>query len=300
MMNILDAKLITAIKTPYLNSGQIDFAAYDVLMRRQVEGAVDAIVVAGTTGEGHLMDWSEQIKLIEYSVDRYGDKILIIGNTGSNSTQEAIRGTRDGFAAGMAAALQVNPYYGKTSRAGLKYHFSRVFDEGPAIVYNVPSRTAQDIDPALMRELAAHVNFIGVKECQGVERIAEYRDSHIRCWSGNDGDFFDACLNAGAQGVISVVSNIVPESMRQILLTGDVRLHEEVQSLVSWLSLEPNPIGVNTALAMLGLVSPVFRLPYFPYSIDQREEGRELLRNFFHDGGTHVVRALRDSDFILI
>jgi 4-hydroxy-tetrahydrodipicolinate synthase len=139
------------------------------------------VIVGGTTGEGHLMSWDEHIMLIAHTVNAYGDRLKVIGNTGSNSTGEAIHATEQGFAVGMHGALQINPYYGKTSVAGLYAHFDRVLDEGPAIVYNVPGRTGQDIPDAVVQQLARHPNFLGMKECTGNTRIGNYTQQVRHC-----------------------------------------------------------------------------------------------------------------------
>lgn len=122
--------------------------------------------------------------LIAHTANRFGQNIGIIGNTGSNATREAVHATCQGFAVGMDAALHINPYYGKTSRDGLIYHFNAVLDYGPTIVYNVPGRTGQDIAPDVVHELALHPNFAGMKECCGNERIRGYTQRGITCWSG--------------------------------------------------------------------------------------------------------------------
>jgi 4-hydroxy-tetrahydrodipicolinate synthase len=174
MKQLKAASLITAIKTPYTSQGEIDLATYDVLVQKQIDAGVDGIVVGGTTGEGHLLSWEEHLILIAHSVHKFGDKLLIIGNTGSNNTSEAIKATVNGFAAGMDATLQINPYYGRTSIAGVIEHFKRTLDIGPAFIYNVAGRTGQDLTPDIIQILAKHKNFIGVKECGGNERIAQY------------------------------------------------------------------------------------------------------------------------------
>lgn len=120
------------------------------------------------------MSWDEHIMLIAHTVNVFGNQIKVIGNTGSNSTREAVHATRQGFIVGMHAALQINPYYGKTSIVGLKDHFQRVLDLGPGIVYNVPGRTGQDIPDEVIMGLSSHTNFLGVKECTGNERIGGY------------------------------------------------------------------------------------------------------------------------------
>lgn len=106
--------------------------------------------------------------------------VQVVGNTGSNSTGEALHATEQGFAVGMHAALQINPYYGKTSKAGLKAHFDAVLREGPAIIYNVPGRTGQDIPDDIVQGMASHPNFLGMKECTGNERIGKYTKQV--CW----------------------------------------------------------------------------------------------------------------------
>jgi len=113
------AQLMTAVKTPYTKTGRLDLEAFDKLVRFQIENGVEGIIVAGTTGEGHLMNWDEHLTLIEHAVKQFGDQIVIVGNTGSNSTRECLQATKAGFEAGMHASLQINPYYGKTSPAGI-------------------------------------------------------------------------------------------------------------------------------------------------------------------------------------
>lgn len=301
MERLAKARLITAIKTPYLPNGEIDLETFDRLVEKQIEGGVEGLVIGGTTGEGHLMSWDEHIMLIAHSVHYHGGQIAIIGNTGSNNTREAIHATKQGFAVGMDAALQINPYYGKTSTAGLKAHFQRVFDIGPAIVYNVPSRTGQDIQPSLMTELAKHAHFLGVKECQGPERIGEYTSQGIRCWSGNDDDSSDSRHHYGANGVISVAANVVPRLMRQLMDSEQPELKSKLKPLMTWLFSEPNPIALNTVLAMTGAVKPIFRLPYAPLDKEGREEGMALLEEIdrsFIVGDQ--LNLLDNSDFLLI
>ncbi len=301
MERLKAARLITAIKTPYLENGQFDLDTFDKLVENQIAHGVEGLVIAGTTGEGHLMDWDEEIMLIAHCVHCYGDKLVIIGNTGSNNTREAIHATRQGFAVGMDAALQINPYYGKTSQEGLQAHFQRVFDLGPAVVYNVPSRTGQDVEPPLMEQLAQHPNFAGVKECQGPERIAGYTQKGIRCWSGNDNDCFVSRHQSGGNGVISVTCNVVPGLMRQLLDSEDASLNEKLQPLMSWLFCEPNPIPLNTALSMTSAIAPVFRLPYVPLSLEKRKEGLELMQQFDAKELTgESPQLLDDQAFVLV
>jgi 4-hydroxy-tetrahydrodipicolinate synthase len=277
MKRIKAASLITAIKTPYNAEGEIDLATYDKLVAKQIEAGVDGIIVGGTTGEGHLMSWEEHLMLIAHSVHRYSDKLVIVGNTGSNNTREAIKATKNGFAMGMDAALQINPYYGRTSNKGVSEHFKKVLEIGPAFIYNVPGRTGQDITPDIIEPLSTHKNFIGVKECTGNDRIAHYEKQGIACWSGNDDESFSGRHEYGSHGVISVTSNIVPQIMRKLMDEKDDALNERVQGLMQWLFCEPNPIALNTAMMMTNAVEPNFRLPYQALNEEQRKQGFDLL-----------------------
>ncbi|MDN3377436.1 MULTISPECIES: 4-hydroxy-tetrahydrodipicolinate synthase [unclassified Pseudoalteromonas] len=297
---IKQASLITAIKTPYLSTGEIDLATYDQLVEQQIAGGVDGIVVGGTTGEGQLMNWEEHLMLIAHSVNKYSDKLIIVGNTGSNNTREAIKATEYGFASGMDAALQINPYYGRTSIAGVKEHFKRVLAIGPAFIYNVAGRTGQDLTPDIIEPLAQHEHFIGVKECGGNERIEHYEQQGIACWSGNDDEAHDARHIYKAHGVISVTSNLIPGLFRQLMDTKNVELNRSLQPLMNWLFCEPNPIAINTALMMTAAVNPVFRLPYVPLSAQQQAEGIELINALsVEDIVGNTAKLLQQDDLII-
>jgi 4-hydroxy-tetrahydrodipicolinate synthase len=298
MKNIKAASLITAIKTPYNAQGEIDLVTYDQLVAEQISAGVDGIVVGGTTGEGHLLSWEEHLMLIAHSVHQYSDKLIIIGNTGSNNTREAIKATKNGFAMGMDATLQINPYYGRTSVAGVIAHFNKVLDIGPAFIYNVPGRTGQDLTPDIIELLSKHENFIGVKECGGNERIAHYEQQGIACWSGNDDECYAGRQQFGSHGVISVTSNIVPRLMRTLMDKKDDNLNDRLQDLMKWLFCEPNPIAINTALMMTSAVETNFRLPYQALTLAQRQKGFDLLDKL--DTAEFVgdkLSLLADDDF---
>ncbi|MFT5635043.1 MAG: 4-hydroxy-tetrahydrodipicolinate synthase [Cognaticolwellia sp.] len=292
------ASLMTAIKTPFNNQGDIDFSTYDQLVAEQIKVGVDGIVVGGTTGEGHLLTWEEHLILIAHSVHKHGKDLLIIGNTGSNNTREAIKATQYGFAAGMDATLQINPYYGRSSSAGVSAHFNKLLDIGPAFIYNVPGRTGQDLTPELIEPLSKHKNFIGVKECTGNDRIAYYEERGIACWSGNDDESAAGRHQHGSHGAISVTSNIVPGMMRQLMDAPNDSLQQRMKPLMEWLFCEPNPIAINTALMMTGAVSPIFRMPYKALTKIQREQGLALLAELAKDelvGDKLMLMA--DEDF---
>ncbi|XP_073011478.1 4-hydroxy-tetrahydrodipicolinate synthase, chloroplastic-like isoform X1 [Typha latifolia] len=303
MEGIKDLRLITAIKTPYLPDGRLDLEAYDSMMQMQIDNGVEGVVIGGTTGEGHLLNWDERIMLIGHTMSCFGKSVKVIGSTGSNSTREAIRATEQGFATGMHAALQINPYYGKTSAAGLVSHFESVLCMGPTIIYNVPSRTGHDIPPHIIDEISRNTNMVGIKECAGNDRIKDYVDKGFVIWSGNDDQCHDARWVCGANGVISVATNLIPGLMHEIIFRGmNPSLNTKLMPLIEWLFCEPNPLGLNTALAQLGVVRPIFRMPYVPLPFEKRVEfvgiveaiGRE------HFVGEKDVQVLDDNEFILL
>ncbi|KAJ4978187.1 hypothetical protein NE237_008967 [Protea cynaroides] len=300
---IKSLRLITALKTPYLPDGRFDLEAYDALMHMQVLSGAEGVIVGGTTGEGQLMSWDEHIMLIGHTVNCFGGLIKVIGNTGSNSTREAIHATEQGFAVGMHAALHINPYYGKTSMEGMVAHFEAVLPMGPTIIYNVPSRTGQDIPPPVIHTVMQSANMAGVKECVGNNRIKEYTDKGIVAWSGNDDQCHDARWGHGATGVVSVASNLVPGLMRELMFEGkNSSLNAKLMPLIEWLFHEPNPVGLNTALAQLGVVRPVFRLPYVPLPLARRVEFLNIVKELGRENfvGDKDVQVLDDDDFGLV
>jgi 4-hydroxy-tetrahydrodipicolinate synthase len=286
-----------------LPDGRFDLEAYDSLINMQIESGAEGVIVGGTTGEGHLMSWDEHIMLIGHTVNCFGTRIKVIGNTGSNSTGEAVHASEQGFAVGMHAALHINPYYGKTSTKGLISHFEAVIPMGPTIIYNVPSRTGQDIPPPVIETVSSYPNMAGVKECVGQERVKCYTDKGITVWSGNDDECHDSRWKYGATGVISVASNLVPGLMCSLMYEREnVMLQEKLSPLMKWLFCEPNPIALNTALAQLGVARPVFRLPYEPLPLEKRIEFVQIVEAIGqnHFIGQKEARVLDDDDFISV
>ena len=205
-----------------------------------------------------------------------------------------------GFAFGMDASLQINPYYGKTSERGLKEHFQRLLDLGPAIIYNVASRTGQDLQPELIESLAEHSNLVGVKECSGNERMGYYESKGIACWSGNDDQCFEGRHRHQSHGVISVIANLLPGLMRKLMDEDDPLLNERLQPMMSWLFHVPSPNALNTAMAMTGAAPPVFRLPYAPLDSEARQQGFDLLQAFtVEERVGSTLKLMDDSDFEL-
>ncbi|MCP4297230.1 MAG: 4-hydroxy-tetrahydrodipicolinate synthase, partial [Proteobacteria bacterium] len=245
------------------------------------------------------MNWEEHIMLIAHSVYKYSKELAIVGNTGSNNTREALSATEQGFAVGMDAALQINPYYGKTSKAGVLAHLDKLLSMGPAIIYNVPGRTGQDITEDIIGEVSKNRNFIGMKECAGEERIKSYESSGINCWSGNDDQAHSSRHSGKSHGVISVTSNIVPNAMKQLMDAENQELNQRLKPLFSWLFMEPNPLPLNNLCMMMGLCKPVFRLPYVPLEKTMREKGKEILETLNLDEIREEISVMEDGDFIL-
>ncbi|XP_056173702.1 4-hydroxy-tetrahydrodipicolinate synthase, chloroplastic-like [Syzygium oleosum] len=301
--DIRSLRLITGIKTPYQHDGRLDLKAYDALIDMQIAQGVEGVIVGGTAGEGHLMSWDEHITLIGHTVAHFGASLKVIGNTGSNSTGEAMQATEQGFAVGMHASLHINPYYGKTSIPGLLAHFNSVLPMGPMIIYNMPSRSGQDIPPSVIQTLAASPNFVGVKECVGYDRVRQYAEEGKTVWCGMDHECHDARWDLGATGAMSVASNLIPGLMRELVVgKKSPSLNKKLMPLIEWLFHEPAPIGLNTALAQLGVVRPVFRLPYVPLPLSKRQEFVGLVKDIGreHFVGKREVHVLDDDDFILV
>lgn len=294
-------RLVTALKTPYLPNGKFDLEAFDNIVEQQIKHGVEGVIVGGTTGEGHLMSWDEHVMLIAHTVNQFGREVKVIGNTGSNSTSEALHATEQGFAVGMHAALHINPYYGKTSKAGIQAHFNAVLEEGPAMIYNVPGRTSQDIPDDIILGMKDHPNFLGVKECTGNPRIQGYSQQGVVCWSGNDDEAHAGRHEFGARGVVSVTSNLIPGLFASLMKERDDATAASLSDLITWLFSEPNPICVNTAMMMCGMAKPVFRLPYVPLSKEERQKGAKLLEAVApHLPGVKDIRVMEDSEFKLV
>ncbi|XP_057455323.1 4-hydroxy-tetrahydrodipicolinate synthase, chloroplastic-like [Lotus japonicus] len=303
MEDLRSLRFATAVKTPYLPNGRFDLETYDNLVNMQISNGVEGILVAGTTGEGYLMTWDDQISLIAHTVQSFGDKVQVIGNSGSNCTSEAIKATERGFAAGMDVSLQINPYYGKTSTDGLVAHYNSVLSIGPVIIYNVPTRTSSDIPPSVIEILAQNPNLVGVKECVGNDRVKKYTNEGLVVWTGNDEESHEARWECGATGVHSVAGNLVPGLIRKLMFEGkNPSLNSKLMPLFDWLFHVPVPVALNTALAQLGVIKPVFRLPHVPVPVEKRVEFVNLVKEIGreHFVGDKDVQVLDNDDFILV
>lgn len=262
----------TAIVTPFKN-GKVDYDMYGTLIDWQIEQGIDAIVTVGTTGEGPTLTHEEHREVIRYCVEKVAHRVPVIAGTGSNCTEEAIGLTKFAAQVGADAALLVTPYYNKATQAGLVASFTAVADAAdlPCVLYNVPSRTGCNIQPATVAKLAEHPMICAVKEASGnisqVAQIAALAGDKIDIYSGND-DQVVPIMALGGKGVISVLSNVAPAAtveMCRRMLAGDVAGARELQlkylPLIDALFCEVNPIPVKAAMAAMGYGENSLRLP---------------------------------------
>lgn len=279
----------TAIITPFKN-GEIDYEAFGRLLEDQIANGVNAIVVAGTTGECSTLTDEEQWDLIEFAVKTVNHRVPVIAGTGSNDTRHGCRLTKGACDKGCDAVLIVTPYYNKTSQAGLVAHFTAMANAStkPVILYNVPSRTAVNIEPETYAELAKHPLITSVKEASGnLEKLKRTMElaPELNYYSGND-DQIAVMMEMGCLGVISVLSNVCPKEtveMTDALLNGDNAKGEEIQEkympLVKALFSDVSPIPVKEAMHILGYCDLDIRLPLVPTTDEKRAHLRDELKN---------------------
>lgn len=281
----------TAIVTP-MNENGVDYDAFGRLIDWQIEQGINGLVVAGTTGEGSTLSDEEHREVLAYAVKRINGRVPCIAGTGSNDTAYAIELTKYACSIGCDAMLVVTPYYNKATQKGLVKMFNAIADAStkPIIVYNIPSRTGVNIEPATFVELAKHPRIAAIKEASGnlskmVEEFA-LLDGSLDIYSGND-DQIVPTLSMGGKGVISVLSNIMPKetvAMCDAFFAGDVATAAKMQCkylpLVQALFCEVNPIPVKAALAAMGRMEGVIRLPLTEMEEDHQEKMISIMRGF--------------------
>ena len=262
----------TAIITPFKN-GAIDYPAFSRIIDDQIAGGIDAIVVAGTTGEAATLTHEEHCECIKFAVEKVAGRVPVIAGTGSNDTAYGIELSKYACEVGADALLLVTPYYNKATPKGLIKNFIETAEatDKPIILYNVPSRTGCNISLPVYRELAKHERIVAVKEASGnisaiAELIAECGDS-LDIYSGND-DQIVPIMSLGGKGVISVLSNVLPKEthdMTSLCLNGNFKdaaaLQLKYLDLINALFCEVNPIPVKTAMAEMGYCDIEMRLP---------------------------------------
>ena len=279
---------IVAITTPFKKNGEIDLATFDNLIEWHVNQGTDAFVVCGTTGETPTLSEEEDEMLIKRAVDVVGGRVPVIAGAGSNSTQDCIKYSKTAMKKGVDAVLVVAPYYNKPTRKGLYQHFSRVAQsiDIPIILYNVPSRTGCNIPYDLAIQLANDYNNIkGIKEAGGnMDAFANLlinRPKGFKVFSGDD--FLSMSANfMGADGCISVIANVIPKDFHDLMtysIHGEVEkarsLFIKYKRLMDLMFIESNPIPVKTALAAMGKIEEVFRLPL----CSMEDKNKEMLLN---------------------
>ncbi|MBO7653677.1 MAG: 4-hydroxy-tetrahydrodipicolinate synthase [Kiritimatiellae bacterium] len=260
----------TALITPFIEDGSVDYSALRDFVVWQVENGVEGLVAVGTTGESPTLTVSEHLKVIEETVIAAAGKAKVVAGTGANSTAEAIHLTQEVKRMGVDATLQVTPYYHKPNAEGLYRHFSSVAEVGvPVILYNVPGRAGKEIPLEVVGRLASNPMIAAIKEAAGsVERVSAIRNiCDLPVLSGDD-SLALPMISVGACGVISVASNVIPKEMStfiRLALDNDLakarEMHRQYYPLFHDLFIDTNPIPVKAALWLMNRVGPTFRLP---------------------------------------
>ena len=269
---------ICALVTPFTADGALDLPAFGRLLDYQLAGGTQAVVVAGSTGEAHMLEPAEFDRLLTFALERVGGRVPVIAGTGDAATAKTVAATRHAAALGADAALVVAPYYVRPTQEGLRRHFFEVAEHAgvPIILYNVPGRTGCDMQPAVVAALREHPAIIGIKEARGdserIHALAELVRDDFVYLSGDDNSAGEAML-AGAAGTVSVVANLVPRAFRALCdaaTAGDATATEAarhaLEPLLQALASAPNPIPVKAGLPMLGLGLARLRLPLLEWT----------------------------------
>ena len=278
---------MTALATPFTAAGELDLPAWQALLAAQLAAGTQGIVVAGSTGEAASLFDAEYDTLLRTAVEAVSGRIPVLAGTGQSNTAKTIEGTRRAAALGADAALVVTPPYVRPTQAGLLAHYRAVAGEGglPVVLYNVPGRTGCDLAPDTAAELAIHPNIVGIKEARAdaerMRRLLPLRRDGFVVLSGDDPTALRAML-AGADGVISVASNVAPGAFRKLCdlaCAGDTAaadaLDARLHALYHFLGAEPNPIPVKALLALAG-IGHGLRLPLQPLSSSHAAEAQRL------------------------
>lgn len=291
----------TAIITPFTENG-VNFEELKKMIEIQIKEGADAIVVCGTTGESSTMTIDERKATIKFALDVADKRIPIIAGTGGNCTKSAVEMTKYAESIGCDAALIVTPYYNKTTQSGLISHYKAIANSVniPIILYNVPSRTGLNITPQTCFELSKLDNIVAIKEASGnlsqIAEIANLCRENLTIYSGND-DQILPILSLGGLGVISVLSNIIPKDVHNMVqnffdghTSEATKLQLDTLNLTSALFCEVNPIPVKAACNMIGFNAGVPRLPL----IELSDSGKERLKRELLNYGVIVQTSRKD------
>lgn len=282
----------TALVTPFLDD-RVNYPMLEQLLRRQTEAGIEAVVLAGTTGEAPTLSDAEKLELFRRAKAYVGSRCKIIAGTGSNSTRHAVEMSIAAEEAGADALLVVSPYYNKATPEGLYAHYAAIAQSVhiPIILYNVPSRTGLDIPVSVYKRLSRIPNIAGVKEASAditkITKILHACGPDLPVWSGND-DQICPVLSLGGHGVISVLSNVLPaqtQALAQAALAGDfdtaAALQLKLQPLIALLFCEVNPVPVKAAMALIGYDCGGCRLPLTGLTAENHDRLKQLLLGSF-------------------
>ncbi len=291
MKKVLFKGCSTALITPFTNDG-VDFEELRKLIEFQILEGIDSLIICGTTGESSTMSLEEKKSVIEFSIKIANGRVPIIAGTGGNNTKEGISLSKYAESVGADGLLLVTPYYNKTTQNGLIAHFTEIAKSVslPIILYNVPSRTGLNIEPETCLELSKIPNIVGIKEASGnisqVAKIANLCQDNLAIYSGND-DQIVPILSLGGLGVISVLSNIYPKYVHDLVmdyLTGNWQKATASQvyaiPLINALFSEVNPIPIKYAVNKIGFKAGLPRLPLVELSDKNKEKIDLIMKNW--------------------
>jgi 4-hydroxy-tetrahydrodipicolinate synthase len=280
----------TALVTPFRKDGSVDEAGVRQLVRRQVESGIHFVSPCGTTGEAPTLSHREKLRVVELVVDEVAGRVPVLAGAGGYDTREVIEFARELEKIGATGILSVTPYYNKPTQEGLYQHYKAIADSIalPIVLYNVPGRTGVNIDVPTVVRLAGIPNIVGTKEASGnVTQMCEIYASvpgHFLLLGGDD-PLTVAVMAIGGRGIISVASNAAPAEMVQIMelaekgdFAGARRLHTWLLPLIQVNFVESNPIPVKAAMAAMGLLEEVYRLPLVSPSAGAREKIMQVLQ----------------------
>jgi len=281
----------TALVTPFRKDGSLDEQALRQLVKRQIEAGIDFLVPCGTTGESPTLTREEHLRVVEITVELAKGKVPVLAGAGGYNTAEVIALARELAALSADGILSVTPYYNKPTQEGLYQHYRAIAEAVPLpiILYSVQGRTGVNVEPATVKRLAAIENIVGIKEASGnVSQMAAILNAvpdDFIVLSGDDAITLPL-IALGGRGVISVVSNEIPAEMSQLTrlaLQGDFdgarRIHRRYHPLMEINFVESNPIPVKAALAEMGLLEPVWRLPLVPPKAENQARIRAVLES---------------------
>lgn len=300
MKNVLFKGCGTAIVTPFNENG-VNYDVLGLLIEKQISEGIDSIIVCGTTGESSTMTEAEKCLVIKFVVDKVNKRAPVIAGTGCNDTYKTIELTKYAESIGVDGVLIVTPYYNKTTQEGLFCHYKEINDSVniPIILYNVPSRTGINILPETCKKLSKLKNVVGIKEASGnisqVIKIISLCGDDLYVYSGND-DQVIPILSLGGMGVISVLSNIAPKYVHDMIydyLNGDIEAAKLKQlnsiNLINALFSEVNPIPIKEALNILGYDCGIPRLPLIKMS----DIGVDNLKHCLEDFNTYLIHNIK-------